>query len=60
MECALRHAARWGLQEEIRGAYDKHRREGSDERVAALYACMDWDVAMVYRDSEPDGLDESE
>lgn len=45
LQAALRQAARYGLEDEVRMAYEAAMNIlGTDEADAALCACMDWDI----------------
>lgn len=44
-ECALRYGKKYGLEAEVRDEFDKAVKRGSDEREAALCACLEWDIA---------------
>lgn len=50
LECALRHARPYGLEEEIRAEYTANIRAGLPEKDAALVACIEWDVALLAED----------
>lgn len=41
---ALRYAKPWGLEEEIREAYEASLQCGCDEGQAAFDACYEWDI----------------
>ncbi|WP_027682705.1 hypothetical protein [Rhizobium leguminosarum] len=47
LECALRHARPYGLEEEIRAEFEANVHTGVPERDAALIACLEWDVALI-------------
>ena len=45
LQTAIRQAARHGLQREVQSSYDQWHTQGAETWQAALWACMDWDVA---------------
>ena len=53
LEAALAAAKPYGLETEIREEYDACIRRGESEGDAALHACMEWDVAMLFVDGKP-------
>lgn len=44
-DCAERYAKPWGLQVEVMEALDSYVSAGVPEYKAALWACIEWDVA---------------
>lgn len=52
LRVAIRQARKYGLEREVRDAYQAERRGGVEPRVAAHHACYEWDVldlAAEYR-----------
>lgn len=49
-ECAERYAKPWGLQVEVLEAFDADVANGVPEDKAALWACIEWDVADLEYD----------
>lgn len=52
LACALRHAAPYGLGIEILEWYNRGVAAGKSEEDAALDACMEWDVCVLFREGE--------
>lgn len=48
LDCAKRSGAPYGLEQEIEAAYWKFIGEGTEDYNAALLACMEWDVALLF------------
>jgi len=44
-ECAERYAKPWGLQVEVLAEFDADVAKGVPEDRAALWSCIEWDVA---------------
>lgn len=44
LDCALRYAKPYGLEQEIRTAYEREIKDGATEDIAAWRACYEWDV----------------
>ena len=53
LDCAVRMGDEYGLGEEVREAYERHRAGGAAEEAAAFYACSDWDVCLVFVGGSP-------
>lgn len=47
LECALRHARPYGLEDEIKAEFEANVRAGVPERDAARIACLEWDVPLI-------------
>lgn len=52
LECALRYGSKFGVEVEVREAYDHYITEGDTEEEAAFSACYDWDICEVVEDEE--------
>jgi hypothetical protein len=52
LQAALRNAAPYGLEIEVKEEYDYCIAQGFTEARAALNACYEWDVALLMDENE--------
>lgn len=49
-ECALRYGKHYGMEGEIEDSFNDYVARGDAEEEAAWAACLDWDVASIFKD----------
>jgi hypothetical protein len=52
LDCAMRYAKVFGLEEEVRRDYDEAIGRGLPEDEAAFEACYEWDVCDPYEEKK--------